>query len=41
MTYLQSYALTAPLTRASESLEGIQNRRIIDWPWSIMLTVNK
>lgn len=38
MTKMQAYALGNPLARANGSAEAF---RKIDWPWSIILTVNK
>jgi len=41
MTAIQAHALATPLARANEPQESIQRRRIVDLPWSIILTVNK
>lgn len=41
MTELQRYALATPLARANESFDGMQLRRRVAMPWSVILTVNK
>lgn len=41
MTPMQKYAIEHPLARAIPDAIAAQNFRRIDYPWSLILTVNK